>query len=110
MRLTGLSQSSSISHEHRIPVEALRLGHSQDQLDLSNLGMVGHLTRRIIQLEVAVSQNVRFPDFSGLELVMAPPVGRTGEAAARGFHAWFTKRLGEQANIMKQTRLYREET
>jgi len=76
---------------------------------MTNLAMVEQMIRRIIQVEVAVGRNVRFPDFSGLDVVMTAPTTSTGAADMPKFNEWVTNRLKEQANIWKQTRLYREE-
>lgn len=106
---SGVNQKSSISHEHKCLIECLRLAICRDQLDVTNLMSMELLTRRIIQLELAVSRNPSSPEFGGLELLMEAPISVGGAASVRAVDTWLTARLKEQANIQKQTRLYREE-
>lgn len=106
---SGVNQKSSISHEHKCLIECLRLAICRDQLDVTNLMSMELLTRRIIQLELAVSRNPSSPEFGGLDLLMESPINIGGAASVRAVDSWLTARLKEQANIQKQTRLYREE-
>ena len=65
MRLSGVSRKTSSVDIHRSVCEALRLMHSFDQLDASALAVGEHLTRWVIQTELAVERNPSAPDFSG---------------------------------------------
>ena len=80
IRMSGVSETTSAAHEHRVLVEALRLGVAVDQFDVTNSAMVEQLVRRLIQVEVAVGRNSRFPDFSGLDVVMSAPTTASGAA------------------------------
>ena len=106
---SGVSQFSAAVHEHRVLSDMIRVGISTDQLDLSNLVMAEFATRRLIQIEMAVSRNPSSPDYSGLDLVMEQPVGDGGQAVTLGFNNWVASRLKEKANIQKQARLFKEE-
>ena len=60
--------------------------HSFDQLDVSALAVGEHLSRWVIQTELAVERNPLQPDFSGLDIIEK-----------------------ERASIWKQERLYNQE-
>ena len=106
---SGVNPRSSIGYEHEYLIECLRLSICRDQLDPTNLLGLELLTRRIIQLEVAVARNSTSPDFSGLDMLMESPISQSGTASTRALDTWLTSRLKEKASIQKQTRLYREE-
>lgn len=109
VRQSGVSQHSSIVHEHRNIVEVLRLGVCRDQLDVTNLLSFELLVRRLVQLEVAVARSPSSPEFTGLDILLENPVDATGSASTRALDAWVTDRLKERANIQKQSRLFKEE-
>eukprot|EP00438_Fugacium_kawagutii_P007958 Skav221203 [mRNA] locus=scaffold2467:49110:49676:- [translate_table: standard] len=109
VRSSGIAANSAVSHEHRSLCEALRLGLSVDQYDLSNSAAFEHLTRRLIVLEMATARSPQSPDFAGLELVTEAPVSAQGQAQVASMTAWVTEKLKERAQIQKQARLFREE-
>ena len=109
VRSSGVSSGGAIAHEHRSLCEALRLGLSKDQLDLSNLSCFEHLVRRLLTLEIAVARSPNAPDVSGLEVVAENPIAATGQAYVSNMTSWITDRLKEKANIQKQSRLFKEE-
>lgn len=109
MRRSGVNEISSAAHEHRILTEALRLGVSLDQLDLSNLASFEQITRRLVQIETAVSRSPKHPDYTGLDLVLATPTSERGQANTRQFDEWLTGRMKDRAQIWKQQRLYKTE-
>lgn len=109
MRRSGVNEVSSAAHEHRILTEALRLGVTLDQLDLSNLASFEQVTRRLVQIETAVSRSPKHPDYTGLDLVLATPTSERGQANTRQFDEWLTGRMKDRAQIWKQQRLFREE-
>lgn len=106
---SGVNPRSSIGYEHKYLIECLRLSICRDQLDPTNLLGLELLTRRIVQLEVAVARNSAAPDFSGLDMLMESPISQSGTASTRALDTWLTSRLKEKASIQKHTRLYREE-
>ena len=106
---SGVAEASSVAHEHRFGSEFIRLACVIDQLDVSNLPCVEHLVRRIVQLEKAVMRNARFPDFSGLDVVMAEPTEWSGAAIVPAYTEYTSTRMKDQAQIWKNTRLYRDE-
>ena len=108
-RSSGVAPQSAIVHEHRCLCEALRLGLTRDLLDISNLMVFEHLTRRLLTLEIAVSRNPQMPDFGGLDVVSEAPISSQGSAHVASMSSWITEKLKERANIQKQSRLFREE-
>ena len=106
---SGVNPKSSIAYEHKCIIECLRLAICKDQLDPTNLMCLELLTRRVIQLEVAVSRSPTSPEFQGLDILMESPITTKGAASTKALDTWLTSRLKEQANIQKQARLYREE-
>ena len=106
---SGVNPKSSIAYEHKCIIECLRLAICKDQLDPTNLMCLELLTRRVIQLEVAVSRSPNSPEFQGLDILMESPITSKGAASTKALDTWLTSRLKEQANIQKQARLYREE-
>lgn len=109
LQASGANPRSALVNEHKIIIECLRLALSRDQLDISNLQAFELLTRRAIQLEIAVSRNPSNPEFSGLETLLESPLTTSGAAKTRELDLWLTDRLKEKAQIQKQTRLFREE-
>ena len=67
------------------------------------------MTRRLVQIETAVSRSPLNPDFTGLEMVLEDPIGAGGEANTSTFNNWLAGKLKEKANIAKQSRLFKEE-
>ena len=108
-RSSGVAPQSAIVHEHRCLCEALRLGLTRDLLDISNLMVFEHLTRRLLTLEIAVSRNPQTPDFGGLDVASEAPISSQGSAHVASMSSWITEKLKERANIQKQSRLFREE-
>lgn len=109
LKNSGANQHSSIVYEHRNLLEVLRLGLCRDQLDVTNLLSFELVTRRIVQIEIAISRSPSSPEFSGLDILMESPISESGAAHTKALDSWLTDRLKERANIQKQSRLYREE-
>lgn len=109
VRLSGVSESSAQCHEHKQICEILRLGIHTDGLQVCNLAAFEQLSRRMVQLELAVAKNPRHPDFTGLHVLVDGAADSSGAARAPKFSAWVTTKQKEQAEIYKQRRLYAEE-
>ena len=109
IRSSGVRDSTAQAHEHKHLCEALRLAVSLDQLDVSNLASMEHLARRLVQLETAVARNPVHPDYTGLSALADGPISSLGQARTPKFTMWVTERQKEQANIMRQQRLYAQE-
>ena len=109
IRSSGVRDSTAQAHEHKHLCEALRLAVSLDQLDVSNLASMEHMGRRLVQLETAVARNPVHPDYGGLAALADGPVSSLGQARTPKFTNWITEKQTEQANIMRQQRLYTQE-
>ena len=109
LRLSGINDSSSITHTHRNLCEALRMMISYDQVNPCNLASAEYLVRWLIMVETAVERNPRSPDFHGLSLIMGGPTTAEGKAVTSKFSEYLTSKLKERATVWKQERLYREE-
>ena len=83
--------------------------HTFDQLDASSLAVGEHLSRWVIQTELAVERNPLQPDFSGLDIIEGSAALPDGRANTSKFTEWVTGRLKERATIWKQERLYNQE-
>ena len=68
-----------------------------------------HLSRWVIQTELAVERNPLQPDFSGLDIIEGSAALPDGRASTSKFTEWVSSRLKERASIWKQERLYNQE-
>ena len=97
VRLSGVSKRASAAHIHRGLCDALRLMHTFDQLDASALAVGEHLSRWVIQTELAVERNPLQPDFSGLDIIEGSAALPDGRASTSKFTEWVSSRLKERA-------------
>jgi hypothetical protein len=109
-RASGISTGSTLCHEHRILCDAMRLFCSLDQLNAPNIAGIELLIRRLIQIEMAVDRSARAPDFTGLATVLAGPTTESGSAVTKNFTEWIAGRQRDRAQVMKQERIFREES
>ncbi|CAJ1358943.1 unnamed protein product [Effrenium voratum] len=109
LRLSGVSRKSSAAHIHSSLCECLRLLHSYDQIDASSTAVGEHLSRWMVQTELAVERNPMAPDYAGLDIVAGTAVQADGRASTGRFNEWVSSRLRERAQIWKQERLYAQE-
>ena len=68
-----------------------------------------HITRRILQILAAVRRNPNAPDFEGLDAYMRHMADGTGQLRAPKFGQHIAALMKEEAVVLKQTRLAREE-
>ena len=106
---SGVNEYSSVAHDHKVLTETLRAAIMVDQIDISNLQSFELIVRRLIQHEIAVSRNPQHPDYSGLDVVMQAPTKASGQASVAAFTEYITGQMKDQANILKQSRLWKEE-
>ena len=109
LRLSGVSKKSSAAHIHGSLSECLRLLHSYDQIDASSTAIGEHLSRWMIQTELAVERNPLSPDYGGLDIIAGSAVQADGRASTSKFNEWMSSRLKERAQIWKQERLFAQE-
>lgn len=106
---SGVNIYSMACHDHRIICNVLRAALEVDQINVGNTLSLELMTRRLVQIETAVSRSPLNPDFTGLEMVLEDPIGAGGEANTSTFNNWLAGKLKEKANIAKQSRLFKEE-
>lgn len=73
------------------------------------LSGVDLLARRLIMIEMAVARNPKAPEWDGLDVVLSSRVSDSGAETAQNFESWVSGVQRDQAEIMKQGRLLREE-
>ena len=106
---SGVPDRGVVAKFHTALCDILRYTISLDQLDPTNL-MLGELVvRGVVLIENVVARNPKQPDWEGLEHVVASKVGVTGAAEVPTFMTWLTNVQKDQAHVMKQGRLLREE-
>ena len=108
-RHSGVLPASGAAHEHRSGCETIRLAMSVDELGVSMCAFVENLVRRLIQIEIAVERNPTHPDYRRLGVMVDGTIGESRAARAPKFTSWVTEKRKEQANIMRQDRLWAEE-
>eukprot|EP00971_Amphidinium_carterae_P306995 6100970-Amphidinium_carterae.1 len=80
-----------------------------DELNVGSLVSGEAMCRKLIQIETAVRRNPRQPDFEGLDLMMTSVLDESGAAQASSYMTWITSRQRDEAQVLKQGRLLREE-
>ena len=106
---SGIHEKSAVCREHHLITEALRLEVTVDQLDITQLISAEFRVRRMLQIEMAVERSAKAPDFEGLDFMLSSTVSPSGAIVTEKFTEWLTNRQRDQAHIMKQGRLLREE-
>jgi hypothetical protein len=109
IRLSGVGKRSSAAHIHRCLCEGLRLMYTFDQIDASTTAIGEHLSRWMVQTELAVERNPAQPDYSGLDIVAGTSLLADGRAATNKFQEWVAGKLKERSSVWKQERLFAEE-
>ena len=89
--------------------EVLRIATTQDQLQLTQLASFEYIVRRIIMIETAVSRDSRSPDWEGVDMMLSTTLTDAGAVDVTKFSAWIAGVQKDQAVVLKQGRLLREE-
>ena len=82
---------------------------TQDQLQLSQLSSFEYIVRRMIMIETAVSRDSRSPDWDGLDMMLSTTLTDAGAVDVTKFSSWIAGVQKDQAVVLKQGRLLREE-
>ena len=106
---SGVAAKGAAAREHFLLSEGMRLEVTLDQLDPTQLVTSEFRIRRLIMIETAVERNARNPDYDGLEAMLSSSLAPSGAAVTEGFTQWLTNRQRDQAQIMKQGRMLRDE-
>ena len=110
LRASGLSAMSGLAVELSIHFFSLWLLGTLDRLDLRRSATAEHICRRILQCQVAISRNPRAPAFEGLEVYLRHAHDMSGSIAAPRFSSYVASVQKDESQVMKQSRLAREET
>ena len=94
---------------HRNLSKNLKIMHNYDQIDCTTTGLGQHLSRWMVQTELAVERNPELavernpaaPDYSGLDIVGGSALSGDGRAAALKFSEWVSSKMKERAQIWK---------
>ena len=105
----GLPERGGVAREHSVHTEVLRIAVSQDQLQLPQLACFEYVVRRIIMIETAVTRDAKSPDWDGLDMMLSTTLSDAGAVDVQKFHGWVSTVQKDQATILKQGRLLREE-
>ena len=65
--------------------------------------------RAIIQTEMAVRKSAKAPDYSNLDHLLATALDSSGAASVQAFSRWSSGFMRDEAQTMKQYRLWKEE-
>eukprot|EP00971_Amphidinium_carterae_P070349 1391402-Amphidinium_carterae.2 len=106
---SGVPEKGVYAKFHTAMAELLRLMATTDQYDLYHSHSGEYAARWMMLLESAAARNPRVPDMEGLELMVAGKFNSQGGIEAAGFNQWLTGVQRDQAQVMKQGRLLREE-
>ena len=106
---SGVAPKSGLAFEHLGLLTLLWVMATVDGLDVNNLESAEQVARRILMIERAVKKNPKNPDFSGLEHYMANSLDASGGVVAPDFDKHVASLQRDEALIMKNWRLAREE-
>ena len=106
---SGVHRASGTAIAHRRISEAMELFIEYDQLDITQVAGIEYLLRWWHQQEVAVRRSASCPDYSGLENMMPSQLDGGGGLALQGFTHWYAGVQRDEAQVLKQQRLMKEE-
>ena len=105
---SGISPKSAVAKAQHAS-EALTRMFQFDQVDLTNSASAEWLIRWLITIETATRRSPKNPDFTGLGHFMAAPVTEDGTIQVPIFSHWLSGIQRDEAQVLKQGRLLREE-
>ena len=109
-KTSGVNPMSAVANEHRVHFLTLTHMICYDCLDVRNLGCAEQIARRILMIQRAVKKNPKAPSFVGLEFYMQSELDSTGGLVTHKFDEHVADLQKTEAIIMKQNRLWTEET
>ena len=107
---SGVHAASGVALELKNHLEVLRHLLVFDQLNVASLAGAELLARRCLQIQRAVRRCPRHPTFDGLECMLASTLDESGGVVASRFDQFVAEEQKTSATILKQMRLWREET
>ena len=109
VRSSGVSEFGAPARAHKTFCEILRHLLFVNQLDGGQILGAELLVRELIKVETAVGRNPKVPDWEGLDFISGNRLTDSGAVEVRGFNQWLGTTQKDQAFIVKQGRLLREE-
>ncbi len=106
---SGVNGKSAAAREHLLLLYALWLLVCVDGLDATNMATAEHLARRFLMIERATRRNPRSPDYEGLASYMEHMVEGGHGLPVAAFDRHVAELQRAEAQILKQSRLAREE-
>ena len=110
VKRSGIAERGGVAREHSVHTEVLRIAMTQDQLQLSQLASFEYIVlRRMVMIETAVSRDARSPDWDGLDMMLSTTLTDACAVDVTKFSSWIAGVQKDQAVVLKQGRLLREE-
>jgi hypothetical protein len=109
IRKSGVAANSAAGRKHASLCELLRLAQQYDLYDLTNSTSMEFAVRSLVQTETAARRNPKAPDYSNLDHMLTTALDEHGSAQVATFTRWSTNILRDEAQILKQFRLSKEE-
>jgi hypothetical protein len=106
---SGISPKSGLCLEHLMLVTLMWIMSTVDRLDVFRISGAEHICRRLLQIQRAVKRNPRNPDFEGLDAYLSSALDPSGGVVSPEFDRHVAGLQRDEALIMKQGRLAREE-
>jgi hypothetical protein len=106
---SGVSARSGVCLEHGLILTVLHMICCIDRLNVFQLASSEYLCRRLLQIQRAVRRSPRSPDFEGLEAFTSHSLDPSGGVLAVGFDRHVASVQKDEAFILKQQRMAREE-
>jgi hypothetical protein len=109
LKKSGVRINDRSVHEHQVLCRALNLFACYDQLNLPALAGIEALNRRRTVIEFAHSGRPDAPSYEGAEEFMGVKESADGTVVDPALTMFVAKKQSAKAEIMKQSRLAREE-
>ena len=90
-------------------IHTLWLLSCHDRLDVAQLAAGEHIARRVLQIQRSVKKNPQNPEFDGLDAYMRHSQDASGTVFAPTFDRHIAEVQKNEAQVLKQFRLTREE-
>jgi hypothetical protein len=109
IQASGLNPHSGLAVEFSVLIMVWHFAVVFDQLNPRNIACMELVARRILMIQKAVKRNCKAPDFEGLEIYLSHRFDASGGVVSRSFDKHISALQRDEAQIMKQTRLWHEE-
>jgi len=106
---SGVHPAAGCTIEFKNLLEIMRHLLLHDQVNVGTLAGAELIARRCLQIQRAVRRSARHPNFTGLEAMLSSALDETGGVVTSKFDEFVAKEQKQQAEIMKQHRLWNDE-